>query len=135
MAGSYTTTSRKHILEYLKNNSEKTVTVTDISNHLKDNNCEVNITTIYRYLDKLIKEKQVMKYVTEKGTHATFQYIEHNRHCEKHLHLQCMQCGGIFHLECAFMKEIAEHIKEDHGFVIQCKNSIIYGLCEKCNVS
>ena len=57
MAGNgYATTSRKKILEYLMANSDRTVTVADIDQYLKKNDNEVNITTIYRYLDKLAKE-------------------------------------------------------------------------------
>ena len=57
MAGNgYATTSRKKILEYLMANSDRTVTVTDIDQYLKKHDNEVNITTIYRYLDKLAKE-------------------------------------------------------------------------------
>ena len=51
---------------------------------------------------------------------------------EEHLHLKCVSCGCIIHLECAFMDEIAEHVLKDHGFTLQCKNSIIYGLCREC---
>ena len=89
MAGNgYTTTSRKKILEYLMANSDRTVTVADIDQYLKKNDNEVNITTIYRYLDKLAKEGTVMKYVAEKGSQAVYQYVEMGHHCEEHLHLK-----------------------------------------------
>ena len=121
MAGNgYATTSRKKILEYLMANSDRTVTVTDIDQYLKKHDNEVNITTIYRYLDKLAKEGTVMKYVAEKGSQAVYQYVEMGHHCEEHLHLKCVSCGCIIHL------------LKDHGFTLQCKNSIIYGLCREC---
>lgn len=132
---SYNTISRTQINKFLSENKDRTVTVSDISEYLKDNGIEVNVTTIYRYLDKLVSEEQVIKYVAEKGKQAAFQYIEHGHKCDEHLHLQCVRCGGISHLECEFMDEIAEHIKKDHGFELQCKGSIIYGVCEKCNSS
>ena len=134
MAGNsgYTTASRKKILEFLKQNSERTLTAADISIYLKENESEVNITTVYRYLDKLEKEGTVMKYVAEKGSQAAYQYVESGHRCEEHLHLKCVRCGCIIHLECEFMHEISEHILQDHGFSLQCKNSILYGTCEKC---
>ena len=62
MAGNgYATTSRKKILEYLMANSDRTVTVTDIDQYLKKHDNEVNITTLYRYRDKLAKEGTVMR--------------------------------------------------------------------------
>lgn len=130
---SYSTASRKNILEFLENNTDKTVTVNDISEYLISRDCPVNITTIYRYLDKLVKEEKVIKYVAEKGKQATYQYVEQGHNCTEHLHLQCISCGSIIHLECEFMSEIAKHVKKDHGFVIQCQNSIIYGICGNCS--
>lgn len=133
MAGSgYATASRRRILEFLKNNSNRTVTAADIDTYLRENDSEVNITTIYRYLDKLAQEGTVMKYVTEKGGKAAYQYVELGHRCEEHLHLKCVKCGSIIHLECAFMDEISEHISKDHGFSLQCKNSILYGTCKNC---
>lgn len=133
MAGSgYATASRKRILDFLKSNRDRTVTVADIDEYLKRCDSEVNITTIYRYLDKLAGEGTVIKYVAEKGGKAVYQYVEQGHKCDEHLHIKCIKCGCIVHLECAFMDEIAEHILRDHGFELQCKNSILYGTCEKC---
>lgn len=133
MAGnSYATASRRKILEFLKSNSDRTVTVADIDSYLKRNDSEVNITTIYRYLDKLAKEGTVMKYVAEKGSQAVYQYVEQGHRCEEHLHLKCVKCGCIIHLECDFMDEISEHILKEHRFTLQCKNSILYGMCSEC---
>ena len=88
MPGSgYATISRKKILEFLKKNSDRTVAVADIDHYLKAQDCEVNITTIYRYLDKLAKDGTVIKYVAEKGNQAVYQYVELGHHCEEHLHL------------------------------------------------
>ena len=133
MAGNgYATASRKRILDFLKSNSERTLSVADIDAYLKKCDSEVNITTIYRYLDKLAGEGTVIKYVAEKGGKAVYQYVEQGHKCDEHLHIKCVKCGCIVHLECAFMDEIAEHILHDHGFILQCKNSILYGTCEKC---
>ena len=136
MAGnSYTTASRKKIMEFLKSNSERTVTAADIDVYLKNHDSEVNITTVYRYLDKLAGEGTVIKYVAEKGSQASYQYVEKGHHCEEHLHLKCIKCGRIIHLECAFMDEISQHILKDHGFSLQCRNSILYGMCQECRNS
>ena len=131
-SGGYATTNRKKILDFLKENHNRTLTVADIDAYLKACDSEVNISTIYRYLDKLVKEGIVMKYVAEKGSQATYQYLESGHNCEEHLHLQCVKCGNVVHLECHFMHEILEHVEKKHGFVMQCKNSIVYGTCQEC---
>ncbi len=132
MADGYNTRSRNQILDFLKRNSDRTVDVNDIRTELSKEGNDVNVTTIYRYLDKLCREKSVLKYVAENGTRAVYQFVNEERHCEDHLHLQCTHCGSIVHLDCHFMDEIASHVEREHGFHIQCRNSIIYGLCEKC---
>lgn len=129
---SYNTFTRTKINEYLESRRDITVTVSDISEYLKSCGCEVNVTTIYRYIDKLITDKKVIKYVDEKGKKATFQYVGVDNHCDSHLHLKCVKCGKVEHLECEFMDKIAGHIDKEHGFEIQCRNSVIYGICEKC---
>lgn len=128
----YATANRKKILEFLKENHNRTLTAADIDAYLKSCDSEVNITTIYRYLDKLEKEGTVMKYVAEKGSQAAYQYVEAGHNCDAHLHLQCVKCGRVLHLECHFMHEILEHVEKEHGFVMQCKNSIVYGTCKEC---
>ena len=127
--------SIEEILEYLKNSNDHTVTAADVDEYLKKHDSEVNITTIYRYLDKLAKDGTVIKYVAEKGCQAAYQYVEPGRGCEQHLHLKCVKCGKIIHLECHFMEEISHHIEESHGFTLQCKNSILYGVCKECKGS
>ena len=128
----YKTNNRTKIMDYLVANKERSVSVKDIDEHMKSLDCPVNMTTIYRYLDKLEKDGDVMKYTGERGEKATYQYVERNHHCDSHLHLKCVDCGSVIHLDCHFMDEMAEHISKDHGFRLQCKNSVIYGLCQSC---
>ena len=128
----YNTAARSRILGFLKENKDRTVNANDILNWLNNQGNDVNITTIYRYLDKLTESGEVMKYIAENGTRAVFQYVGEKQHCEEHLHLQCVRCGAILHLDCDFMDEISEHVMNEHGFRIQCRNSIIYGECSRC---
>ena len=87
---------------------------------------------MYRYLDKLAGEQRIMKYVADKGEKAVFQYVDEGRHCREHLHLKCVQCGRIYHLDCHFMDEVRAHLMAEHGFTLQCEGSVLYGLCRRC---
>ena len=62
-----------------------------------------------------------MKYVADKGEKAVFQYVDEGRHCREHLHLKCVQCGRIYHLDCHFMDEVRAHLMAEHGFTLQCE--------------
>lgn len=128
----YKTAGRAKMLEYLIANRDGTVSAGDIGRHMEKQGCPVNMTTIYRYLDKLEKEGNVIRYVSEKGEKAVYQYATVGRNCRGHLHLKCTECGSVCHLDCGFMDEIANHVQNDHGFTLQCENSVIYGLCSSC---
>lgn len=128
----YRTNNRTKIMEYLIASSERTVSVSDIACHMESLNCPVNVTTIYRYLDKLEKDGNVIKYSKDKNGKATYQYVERAHKCEEHIHLKCVKCGSVIHLDCHFMDEITNHIGVEHGFDIQCRDSVIYGICKDC---
>ncbi len=128
----YTTASRTKILEYLKAHQETTVAAKDIHQYLIEENSEANVTTIYRYLDKLVKDGIVNKYVSDKVKKAVFQYAGQGEKCHQHLHLQCLECGKIIHMDCAFMGEISRHIQDEHHFQLSCEKSILYGRCREC---
>ena len=128
----YKTSGRQHIMEYLIEHKDRGVSALDIYSYLEEKGSRVNITTIYRNLDKLVKDGDVMKYASEQGEKCTYQYTERKTECHNHLHLKCTVCGGVIHLDCGFMKEFGRHIEEHHKFVIQCQNSMIYGVCEHC---
>lgn len=134
-SGSYSTEKRIKILEYLKQHSHEDVCVRDIEEHLnKEDGTRVNVTTIYRYLDKLAKDGQVLKHTGENGNKASFQYINPQDKCHRHLHMKCSGCGRIFHLDCSFMNEFQKHIYEHHHFIVECKTSMLYGICEECRI-
>lgn len=101
----YTTKTRQIILEYLKRQQAVTVSVSDIEEYLKDEGIRINTTTVYRYLDKLCTEHIVIKYPDLNSDKAVFQFAGEEKKCTEHLHLKCIKCGKIVHLDCDFSHE------------------------------
>lgn len=128
----YNTKTRQLILDYLMTNSQQAVSAANILEHLEAEGASPNPTTVYRYLDRLTGEQRVMKYVAGKGEKAVFQYVDAARHCREHIHLKCVSCGCIYHLDCDFMAEMRRHLADEHGFTLQCEGSVLYGLCRRC---
>ena len=100
----YNTKTRQLILDYLIRNRQHAVSASNILEHLEAEGASPNPTTVYRYLDKLAGEQRIMKYVADKGEKAVFQYVDEGRHCREHLHLKCVQCGRIYHLDCHLLQ-------------------------------
>lgn len=129
----YKTKQREIILNYLKSNKDKHLTIEDVSNHLKQQNEQVGQTTIYRYINILVNDGLVRKYIIDLGQPACFQYIENTKECESHYHLKCNNCGDILHISCRVFKDIENHLNEEHKFKIDNSKLILYGTCDKCN--
>ena len=93
---------------------------------------KVNTTTVYRYLDKLCAEHVVIKYPDLNSDKAVFQFAGEEKKCTNHLHLKCIRCGKVVHLDCDFMDELKEHLFQEHGFRLQCSGDMLHGICKDC---
>ena len=131
-SGGYKTKNRQYIIEALSNNLNTTLSADNIFDYLSKKNRDMNITTIYRNLEKLAKEDVVLKFPSADGNKTFYQLKRHDFTYEDHLHLQCTNCGKVIHLDCDFMQSFVEHVKDDHSFDLTCGNSILFGLCEDC---
>lgn len=128
----YSTKKRTYILNYFAEHPDREIGVNELHSYLLENEQEANVTTIYRYLDRLVDQGIVFKTVHGSKTQATYHYMDGKEECCRHLHLKCKVCGKIQHLDCGFMEEIVEHISGDHGFDIDCRDSYLAGICREC---
>lgn len=132
MRKGYNTKSRNTIIEILNINKDITLSAESILNIFNTQYQKVNITTIYRNLDKLEKEKIIHKFPASDSHKALYQITNNNLKNDEHLHLQCSNCGKIIHLDCNYMKNFILHIKNNHDFDLTCDKSILFGLCQEC---
>lgn len=135
MAQNYSTRSREYIAEYLKNNSDRTVSASDIYYYLENNDMKINLATIYRNLDRMTSEGTIVKLKSADNEKSVYQFAGNDSHCTHHVHMQCTKCGKIIHLDCGFMNEISKHLSDHHDFTLECKNSVLYGICSDCKKS
>lgn len=133
-SGNYQTKARQSILEFFEKNDDKIITASDIYIYMEDSGNRINKTTIYRYLEQLKADGQLITYISEKGGKSGYHFVNSGKSCHEHLHLKCLQCGKVQHLDCDFMEELRNHISENHSFRLQCDNSILYGVCDSCSV-
>ncbi|MGN0466888.1 MAG: transcriptional repressor [Lachnospiraceae bacterium] len=132
MKKEYKTKAKDLILEYAKSHKEQRFSAIDIFEYMNGKGITINITTIYRNLDKMTDSQNLLKYKTAKDERAMYQYIEPDTHCHHHLHMHCKNCGKILHFECTFMEEVRKHCLEHHGFSLECDGSILNGICREC---
>lgn len=130
----YSTRAKSDILEYFKSNPQLQISAQKVYENLEKNGSHLNLATVYRNLDRMSEEKILIRYKSMDNSGTLYRYAESvsGHDCYDHLHLQCRRCGKLVHLECDFMNEISGHLKQHHGFTVECEGSVIMGLCENC---
>ena len=131
MKNRYNTKQRERILTYLKDNKDSNITAEEILNHFNSIGEKIGKATVYRFLNNLVKENIIKKYMVEGRNCSCYQYIE-GQNCEEHFHLKCEKCNKIIHLECDEFKEVQNHIAKEHKFQLDNLKTVFYGICESC---
>lgn len=129
----YKTKQRVAILDFIESNKDREVTANDILVYLNKNDLKASQTTIYRYLDNLVKEGIIKKNYSEEKSSSCYQYV--GKRCKEHYHLKCNNCGEIIHLDSEIFSSIEKKIIDRYGFKIDNIKTILYGTCKKCSKS
>jgi len=128
----YSTRQRRHILDLLTASRAAHMTVEEIMSALKERGRPVGRTTIYRYLESLAAQGLVRKYQSSGGSSACFELLENRAACAEHFHFKCTACGQLFHLECHYLEDMADHLLSDHQLSIDSARTVLYGTCGPC---
>jgi len=129
----YNTKLKTRLMGYIESHKDTHFCAKDAYESLNDDGVDANLTTIYRNLEKLSERGILTKYKTTGKGSASYRYSDTGAKCNHHLHLQCKKCGHIYHLNCSFMDSISTHLQADHGFTLECSESVLLGVCENCN--
>jgi Fur family ferric uptake transcriptional regulator len=131
----YHTRQGEAILAYLASLESEHVTVDRIATHFGQQGVGIGTTTIYRHLDRLAAEGRVRRYTLAGASGACYQYVGDPLPCREHFHLKCESCGGLYHLRCGTLDELARHVAREHAFQIDPMKTTFYGLCRDCGQS
>ncbi len=128
----YKTKQKESIVSFLEKNKDKCLTAENIYDELSKGEKSVGLTTIYRTLNALKQNGVVREYSAARGNRATYQYIEQHE-CNGHLHLKCVVCGNVHHVDCDFNDCISTHFLSHHNFKMDNTKTVIYGTCTECS--
>lgn len=123
---SYNTKQKDNILCLIKSYNHD-FTIKNIYDDLKGS---AGLTTIYRFIDKLILNGVVDKYIG----HDNVTYYSYLEKCneDNHFYLRCSKCGKMIHVDCDCIGDLSSHVFSKHNFKINQENIIINGICEDC---
>lgn len=122
----YKTKQRDEILHFFMDNEDKCMTAREVCSHVSAGEA-----TVFRALSSLTEEGLLKRFNGDSGR-GECAYYQINYCSDKHIHLKCEKCGRLIHMDCGFMKNIVDHFKTEHGFMLNCGKTVIYGLCSDC---
>ena len=130
----YRTKQREIMMRYLEGKPGVHVTAGDVCEYFKEQGAPIGQSTVYRQMEKLVDEGLLNKYILDANSPACFEYVSRDSHGTEGVcfHCKCEKCGKLIHLHCDELKEIARHLKGDHGFVLDPLRTVFYGMCEEC---
>lgn len=93
--------------------------MSQIYNDLTAKGISIGYATVYRQLEKLVKNSSVVKYTIDNTSSACFEYVGEDNHSKQSTyHLKCEHCGKIIHLSCNEIEEFENHISSHHNFKV-----------------
>ncbi len=124
----YTTKQRTLLSEFLQTHAHAHVSIREILDFARING--IGTATVYRFLDKLIKEGKLCKYTTDSNDGGSC-YQWRDADC-RFYHFICADCGTCYHVECPQLAAVHAHISEHHAFQIQPEKTVFRGRCAAC---
>ena len=129
----YNTKSKEIIINYIKAKNGNRFCAQDLIAYLNGQEIEINQATVYRNLEKLTEQGSLLKTKNPADDSCYYQYVSEGNSCGDHLHLQCRVCGKVVHLtESAQMNVFYRYVREELGFLLDHKDSVLVGVCSEC---
>lgn len=132
----YATEQKRILKKILEDNSNSAYTVEELICKLKAEypHSPLGKSTVYRLMTRLTEEGTVKRFV--RGNSRKFAYqIVIGEHCDCHLHLKCMSCGKLIHLDESISDELLGRVRDTNDFSVNEEATVLFGKCSSCKNS
>lgn len=123
----YATKQREELMNFFEKNPDRQFTAGQIAEALS--NGKISKSSVYRNLNELEKEGTISRAVKESCREAVYQYTKAKK-CKNAIHLACIKCGSIKHMNKESARKVREAVVGTDGFYIG--NAFVYGICQNC---
>lgn len=131
----YNTEQKRLLEEFLIANNDRSLTVEEISEGLMSLSGEgvpsPARSTVYRLVSRLEAEGRVRRFVRSGSRRAAYQ-LSLGDHCDSHLHLKCVGCGRLVHMDERVSEELLDRINSSNGFSVNEEETVLFGRCFDC---
>lgn len=132
MKQAYNTKQLGALLACLEAHKSESLTVDGVCEKLCAAGEKIGRSTVYRRLEALVDEGKISRFAPEEGKSVTYRFIGSECGDDCHFHLICTECGEVEHTHCHELEGLFSHMASEHGFKINEKKTVLYGICKKC---
>lgn len=133
----YHTRQSRQIADYLQTMPGQHVTAAEVCDHFARQGVRIGKVTVYRHLERLVEEGLVAKYTVDGSNAACYAYLGAAEAAAPQpcYHCKCEVCGALLHLHCAEVEQLNEHLRTHHGFALDARRTVFYGICPACRAA
>jgi Fur family ferric uptake transcriptional regulator len=130
----YKTEQKQQLLEYLRRNRESAFTVEELADGIcaENHNHAPGKSTLYRQINKMVEEGKVKRIVKGNSRHFVYQITEEEG-CHAHLHMKCVECGKLLHLDDDLSRELMDRVRRSSSFSVDGESTVLFGECALCS--
>ena len=131
----YITEQKKTLLGFLRQHSERSFTIDELTDGINKTAQSLGRipgkSTVYRLMTRLVEEGTVKRFVRGHSRRFVYQIVSGER-CHLHLHMKCMKCGKLFHLDEGLSDELMDKVKKLCNFSVNESETVLFGNCAEC---
>jgi len=127
----YNTGQRRNLLAVLEKHCDEQLSAEQIAALIENEGGEISLSAVYRNIERLEQDGLVRRSSVGGSKKAVYQYI--GGQCAQHLHLQCVACGQITHLDDKAVSAMRSAVSSCGDFAIDEKMTVLYGRCGACS--
>ena len=130
----YETRQRRILLDYLNAHPDRGFSVEELYEGVSAEHAADIVpgkSTVYRLIARLVNEGLVKRFAAGQGRQFAYQIVACAA-CDKHLHLKCTACGGLYHMDHAVSEQIMREVLSRSDFSLDEKETVLFGVCKGC---
>lgn len=101
-------------------------TSADVYEEVRKQHPSISRATVYRNLGVLAERGEVLRVELPNGADR-YDFLN-----KPHYHARCRVCGRVFDVDMPYHADIAQEVRDAHGFSIEGHQIVFSGLCADC---
>lgn len=132
----YSTEQKKILSDFLYRNSDVAYSIEELTEMLRKEYGDhaPAKSTVYRLIPHLVEEGRVRRFIKGQGRRFVYQAVTCDS-CHSHLHLKCVDCGRLIHLDCRVSDELIGRVRSVSDFSVSEEQTVLFGACADCKKS